>query len=738
MNAKALFLCSVSVGIMSTAAGTNQLFNSWVDLEKHDGEAGAAPISRTDYRQLVFELQQTRENMRVVGSQRMQAAPLDAPEAYDQIAEPRNNERHQVALSLLHWQRLVVDDAASIQAMAERGDAESVETNVTVFAFSPLNATTYRGGYLEMTFRQADFFEEVGGAERHITELRLDAGDGVGSQPVEWDEPLVVSYDATGAKTLSLEAVTADGTVLHAESTLQVAALATPDPTQTVRIQADSPYADHWGSLYIYQSGSHAGLRCPVFVVEGFDINNDMDWDVIYNILNKEQLAETLRSYGRDLIVLDFDDATADIFGNASLAMEAIYYINDNRYRASDKFTVIGASMGGLITRKALATMDRYPSLYGYGDVNTWISFDSPHTGANFPLGVQEYFNFFGGFAGKYSDLAVAREYRDKLNTPAASQMLISHYTCTDQLAGANPSYAWFWDSMNSYGWPTSCKTVAISNGSGYGYKQPFDPGEQIIQWHSDDGITLEIGSRIYALYKSAATAKTVFYGRFDPWDWFDLIDESVYERSYSPYGLDNASGGTRDTFQELFDQLPYKNSDDWCNYSDHCFIPTCSSLGIPLSQIEQTIHNNGSVSSLSPFDEIHYAIDNEEHIEINARNKRWFMRAVLEDYDTDRDGFDDYQEYLLGTAYNNASDKLAFSIEFDVGAASSATLRWQALANTRYDVYKAEALAGAWQYIESVELTQAGTVGRSYAMDDGATNAFFKVSASPIDPVTD
>ena len=76
-------------------------------------------------------------------------------------------------------------------------------------------------------------------------------------------------------------------------------------------------------------------------------MENSMDWDVLYNILNKEKLAETLQSYGRDLIVLDHTNAMRNIFENAALARKAVSYINANRNNASDKFTVIGASMGG-------------------------------------------------------------------------------------------------------------------------------------------------------------------------------------------------------------------------------------------------------------------------------------------------------------------------------------------------------------------------------------------------------
>lgn len=469
-------------------------------------------------------------------------------------------------------------------------------------------------------------------------------------------------------------------------------------------------------------------------------MNNDMDWDVLYNVLNKEQLAETLMSYGRDLVVLDFANATSDIIGNAHLAIAALNYINANRNDASDKFTMIGASMGGLVSRYALAASELDPATYGSSDVDTWISFDSPQTGANIPLGLQQFFGFFGDFADDYSDLVMIEEFQSKLDSVAAKQMLLVHYSSSATLA-ANPSSAAFWNTMDTFGYPAACKKIAISNGSGFGDLQPFVPGEQIIDW-DHDSFLLDIGSRIYALKKSPSTAATLFYGRFDPWDLFDRVDERQTISKYSTYALDNVSGGTRASFQELFDNLPssYVGSDDWCRYPNHCFIPMTSSLGLPVSEIEQVVEDNGAVLALSPFDEVHYALTNEEHISINARNKRWFMRAILEDFDTDADGFDDYAEYLVGTDYNSPGDRLAVQMGLDVAIPGDVSLlSWDAHPNTQYSVYFTDSLmTNEWALIDTMEAVAEPQSSEIYPIAEEATNGFYKITAAAVDPVTD
>ncbi|MCF7816691.1 MAG: GPI inositol-deacylase [Kiritimatiellales bacterium] len=709
----------LSVALAATGEASSR--RSWVKVEKYSGAATADPINQADFRQLAYELQ------------------AEHPGAYDRLRGPRNNQGNRHALSVIHWIRSVETD----QLEGSYVQYSSGTTNITLFAFAPVKPTTYRGGELKLGIPSDMLFEEVADPKRRIVHMRIDGGDGRGWQKIAPNHEATVTYSSIGTKTLLMEATLADGSILSAATTLEVAALATPDPTQTIQVSADAPYSLYSGSVYVLKSDTHSGLRNPVLAVEGFDMNNDMDWDVLYNILNKEALAETLQSYGRDLVVLDFGNATADIFGNAEVAMAAIRYINANRNDPGDKFTVIGASMGGLVTRNALARFDGDPTLHNYGqsDVDTWISFDSPQEGANIPLGIQEFFSFFGAFAGDYPDLATAQDYKDKIDAPAAKQMLLCHYTAPSTGAG-NPYHDAFKSAMDAQGYPTSCKKIAISNGSGYGALQPFLPGEQVIEWYHAS-IPLDITGRIYALYKSDSAQATVFYGHFNPFNWFweHDVNETTYKYNRYAYALDNASGGTRDSFLEVFNSLPsgYKDAGDWCKYPDHCFIPATSSLGLPLSWVEQTIDGNATMLALSPFDEIHYAITNEEHIDINARNKRWFMRAILENQDSDADGFDDYTEYLAGTAYDSPSSNPSLSTTIAIPQpATEAVLVWNAYPNTNYKIYFTESLSDEWQLIDTIAPTSATQISNSYPNVGYSTNGFFKITSQPVDPVTD
>ncbi len=729
-----LTFVATSATITQASTLERTLSRSWVNFERYSGRPDSSPSTQTDYQQLVYELQALRTVHKATGLSDAQQTP------YETISQPRNNLRNRVPLSLLHWKRTldVFTPEQQRQAQATGVTPEPTRTNVTIFALSPVRPTTYRGADVEISLAADDFFEETG-TNSPIRSLRLDAGDGLGWQDLTAGKPIEASYEAIGLKTITVEATLSDGAVLLASASLVVAALSTPNPTQSVTLVADAPYNNTTGTIYVLKSGTYAGLRCPVLVAEGFDMENNMDWDVLYNILNKEQLAESLKSYGRDLIVLDYTNAMRNIFENAALARKAVSYINANRNNASDKFTVIGASMGGLVTRIALADMDKNPATYGASHVNTWISFDSPHKGANIPLGIQEFLAFF---YDKNSAFAAAAKLYNILNQPAAKQMLLVHHSQAENLAG-NPTNLVFQSELNSRGYPSSCKKIAVSNGSGYGDKQPFNEGEQIIKWLYGDWFLseVEIRANVYALSTSSTpSVPTVFYGFWDTLAWFDEV--STTQQHYYYQSLDNAAGGTRDSFQVLFDSTASRRgSGDYCLCPNHCFIPMVSSLGLGLAYCNYALHYYPSIKALSPFDEIHYAYWNEPHIDINTNNKRWFMRAVLEGFDTDGDGYDDYREYLLGTAYDSAASKLeGATMQPQIDDEGFFNLSWNWRPNVIYRIYFTESLARDWTLVETGYSYQNWTPPfmASCQLPRSTQTGFYKIVTEVKDPVTD
>jgi hypothetical protein len=497
---------------------------------------------------------------------------------------------------------------------------------------------------------------------------------------------------------------------------------AVPAPTETILITSAPPHTAT-GELFILKADTNTvALHNPVLVVEGFDIGNSMNWPELYDLLNQENLVADLQSFGRDLLVLNFTDSTIDILENTALNEAAIAYINTNRADVTDKFTAVGASLGELTLRKALVDMPAH-------DIDTWISFDAPHEGANIPLGVQEYLEFFASENVSAADLLAI------LDRPAARQMLLTHHSVPDGLTGGStPERLDYTTLMDYTGYPTNCKGVAVSNGSGYGDKLPFYPGDLIMHWTDSGGLfDPDITADVFAVPQSPST---VFSGLITV---FFIPYKSATVNSYHPLSFDNAPGGTRSTFLQLFTNIPPDqiSGDDYLTATNHCFIPTVSALGIPIENLESNLAANASLPAMSPFDEIHYATNNEEHVEINARNKRWIMRAVLEEHDTDGDGFDDYQEFLVGTDYSSASSLLDIVADISVLTGGVIQLSWDTYPNTQYEVWYTPVLGDPWFFVEDLPPTTNTSVLRSYPVGTNAAG-FFSLTGEVIDPVTD
>ncbi|MEA3226087.1 MAG: hypothetical protein U9Q07_09065, partial [Planctomycetota bacterium] len=153
------------------------------------------------------------------------------------------------------------------------------------------------------------------------------------------------------------------------------------------------------------------------------------------------------------------------------------------------------------------------------------------------------------------------------------------------------------------------------------------------------------------------------------------------------------------------------------------------------------SLNANPAITALSPFDEIHYAVENEQHIDINKTNKRWFIRAVLEDFDTDGDGYDDYQEHLLGTAYDSPASKLEGpKVQVSVFEPGVIDLAWDWTTNVNYAVYYTESLTNEWTLAPTGTCYQSpgspATTGCLLPME--TPTGFYKIDAGVSDPVTD
>ena len=384
-------------------------------------------------------------------------------------------------------------------------------------------------------------------------------------------------------------------------------------PDLNLNVVADIDYQGSFagGEAYVYLGAGHADIENPVIVVEGFDPENSRFAQQLYGLLNQENLIEDLRAEGFDAIILNFDEGADYIQKNAMLLVKLIQLVQDRISQDMD-MVVIGASMGGLVSRYALVYMEDQMQDHR---VRTFISFDSPQMGANIPLGIQEFIDFW---ASLQADVAV--DGRAVLNSPAARQMLIYHFGQSG--AGPDGQRVQLLQDLAELGdFPVDTRNVAIANGSGHTLGLDFAPGTEIVTWnHSKPYLT--VTSKVWALPGQPGTNQ-VFEGGFEPVGGIGSQTSTPTVPAGTP-SWDNAPGGLRDTAAELagpvevtfqydppgiLPPIPYTYDLGVVNVNEnlHCFIPTVSALYLDTQDPFYMVCVDPDNLLAAPLFEMHY-----------------------------------------------------------------------------------------------------------------------------------
>lgn len=421
-------------------------------------------------------------------------------------------------------------------------------------------------------------------------------------------------------------------------------------------------------------------------IIMGID-NNDLHGIEKLKLEKLPPLIKKLCKDGYDLIMFDYQDGDYYMQKNAMVLVELIKKVNNELVANGSKNQVVlmGASMGGQVTRFALKYMEnkftQTNDQQWNHNVRLWIPYDSPHRGANIPLGMQ--------YAVKWMTIteAVTKAQFFHLYTPAAPQLLLYHVNATskDGTPHEHPLRTVIYSDPNM-GFPEKPRKVAIANGSGYNVKQGnnyssenFNPGDLIYQMESStaaDNTTLgfNVSMDMYSLPADlSGTEHTIFKGELTTntlttilsWGWpltgilttfiNTLGGSEVKIKNTYPY--DNISGAGRVsiyTFGKKLNGLLFTDVSIQKNY--HCFIPTASALGLYNfndylnvnlnQQFNSSFGNSGSFiypfyhSSLTPFDAVYAPYDNEMHMEITdgstygsiADNSKWIKEEVSPD----------------------------------------------------------------------------------------------------------
>lgn len=372
-----------------------------------------------------------------------------------------------------------------------------------LFAASAVNPIVYKEGWaFTVSFKlPSDLY--VSNDHRQPTLIEINFGDGNGFQQVDFDISKSISYDfsqfsdSAGGCSWPVEydphpMVDKDLIIrIHygseiLESVMPLTIVPCVCPTDDIVQFSNLPmlcdvtapgHNPNDGRGYIVYGNPENEIRKPVILIEGFDSGLEdyglLTWETmstgrffdgagnpIYeHLAQMPDLFEDMKNAGYDLILVDFKDGKDYIQNNGLAVVKLIQWVNSELEAngSDEELVVMGASMGGLIARWALRQVEIQGCCH---NTRLYGTFDTPHRGANIPLGVQHFVKESRDALGWYVKSAQL-SYDAVLSSPGASQMSRYHI---DPVSSALHS-SWIAE-IDSLGHPNECYKIAIINGS--------------------------------------------------------------------------------------------------------------------------------------------------------------------------------------------------------------------------------------------------------------------------------
>jgi hypothetical protein len=372
-----------------------------------------------------------------------------------------------------------------------------------------------------------------------------------------------------------------------------------PQPNQEWRFEAEG------GMAWVFYAEERDHLARPVILSDGFHGGPTVLSELYYHLEFREYpFLSELRRRGYDVIILGYQDCTASILDNARVATTCVKRAIAER-QGDARLTVGGFSMGGIITRYALAEMEHKQEDH---QTQTYISYDSPHHGAWLPIGVQAFAHWIaekleGDDVDGFSKL---------VNSPAARQLLRYHIATFGDTPRIDPLRQQFIEKLHEVGsWPSSLRKIGVSNGTSNGVPNGVPPGEKALTTSPD----------LIALYTQESG--------------HDKLVISIFGEEKKTDDLpmaDGAPGGLLDFFR----QVAYAINDVELPISAQviypwtCFVPSVSAMAAKVNKPWENDNLYADITQVpSELDDFKFAEIDELHTEVTEELCTWIIEQL-------------------------------------------------------------------------------------------------------------
>jgi hypothetical protein len=426
--------------------------------------------------------------------------------------------------------------------------------------------------------------------------VEIDPGDGGGFRPAELGVPVEATYPAATQAAAAAVRCRYGRETLTARFAVPLSDQpAAPAPDETWPLRGEN---GNTGTAYVYAASPGAPIRHPLIMVEGFPGGHPADY--LYDTLDQQQTATALRAAGYDIVLVGLDQGTDRIQRNADVLVACL---REAMRRTEAPLIVGGMSMGGLISRYALAAMETRGEDHRTA---VFVTLDTPHGGTYTSLAAQWFVHAFR------PALPALAAYAEQLDSPANQQFDL--WWVHDGTASMSRlRQEWVRDLAAVGDYPQRPRRLAMSCGRGDGVRE-VPPGTQLLAWAGEPWVSAET----WTLSEGTGTVGSG--------DWF-LAPQLRPLRLDAGIAWDGAPGG-QEPYNALVAGLA---AGVGCGQVTHasdavCTVPTISALDLdqdPFAPVP------APGSGAGPFHDYAWCDANQPHLTITPELSRWLLGAL-------------------------------------------------------------------------------------------------------------
>ncbi|MQS39096.1 esterase/lipase family protein [Streptomyces katsurahamanus] len=356
------------------------------------------------------------------------------------------------------------------------------------------------------------------------------------------------------------------------------------------------------GTAWVYYGAGHTTLTRPVILADGFNTGPstlEFSWEGL-EVKNHAFISQ-LRAAGKDVVLLGFEERSASILKNAETAIAAIQRANSER-RSDRRLVVGGFSMGGMVTRYALAKMESQGIRH---ETDVYFSYDTPHLGAYIPISLQAFAHYIRKLDKRFSD---------QINSDASQELLWRHIETWDAEPGVSGVRNDFLAALEAVGgWPQIPRKIGVANGVATGVGNGIKAGETAVKGKGLGIIGTDLRTQPTDEEALAAALRVITWKKGET-------------HAAGLPGVDGAPGGTLHGFGILADTL---NKILGLGVNDlireHCFVPAGSAVAVRGLDTHDDLFR-----AIEPgegeLDEFLCSSRNEEHTKMTAELCDWLV----------------------------------------------------------------------------------------------------------------